>query len=111
MKGLKTLVILMGLLIVVGLGLVGYGVSRHRKGGEATAPDVGATSAAPGKAGYFASEVPVPHGAHLEQVTATGDRLILRFTGGEGEKGDRLILVDVHNGQVTGTVILVPESH
>jgi hypothetical protein len=108
MKGLKILVIFMGLLIVVGLGLVGYGVSRQRASGGLAALEVGATSAAPAKSGYFASEVPVPHGAHLEQVTATGDRLILRFTGADA---DRLILVDVHSGQVTGSVTLVPESH
>lgn len=108
MKGLKILVIFMGLLIVVGLGLVGYGVSRQRTSSSVASLEVGATNATPAKAGYFASEVPVPHGAHLEQVTATGDRLILRFAGGDA---DRLILVDVHSGQVTGSVTLVPESH
>jgi hypothetical protein len=103
MTGLKTLVISMGLLIVIGIGLVGYGLMRSR-----SAPQSGPESAAPAKAGYFASELPVPRGAKLAAVSSTNDRLVLHFVGGEA--GERILLLDAHSGQVTGSVTLIPES-
>lgn len=121
MTGLKALVIFMGLLIVVGLGLVGYGVSRsHGNVAPATSAAIAianqsnpaAASASigqPAQAVYFASEMPVPRGSKLASVTATSDRLILHFTG--ASEGDRLVLLDAHNGQVNGNVTLVPENH
>ena len=103
MKALKTLVIGMGLLIVIGIALVGYGLSRgapHEGGIAAERP-------APDAAGApFASEVPVPGSARLEQVTAAGDRLVLRLSG-----PDELILLDARTGRLAGTVKLVPELH
>jgi len=100
MAGLKTLVMAMGVLILVGIGLVGYGLTR----GKQAAP----TSAA-AQAGYFNSELPVPHGAKLVSVSATNDRVVLHFNA--GDNSDKILLVDAHNGQVTGTVTLLPESH
>jgi hypothetical protein len=103
MTGLKILVISMGFLIVIGIALVGYGLTHSRH----AAPSVAETVAAKGPAGYFSTELPVPRGGKLEQMAATGDRLVLRFTGGESE---RILLLDVHSGQLTGSVTLVPEQ-
>jgi hypothetical protein len=108
MKALKALVIGMGVLIVIGIALVGYGLTRSK-------PQPGATVAgshvqAPvseAKSGYFTSELPVPKGAHLEQLTASGDRLVLRFSSPDGE---RLVLLDSHTGQLAGTIALVPDN-
>ena len=97
MKALKALVISMGLLIVVGIALVGYALSRGKQTPAAT--DI--------KGGTFTSELPVPKGAKLEQVSAAGDRLVLRFSSPEGEK---LVLLDGHTGQLAGTISLVPET-
>lgn len=108
MKALKTLVIGMGLLIVIGIALVGYGLTRSKPQPGATVADTQARTAVPeAKSGYFTSELPVPKGAHLEQVTAAGDRLVLRFSSPEGE---RLVLLDARTGQLAGTVALVPEN-
>ncbi len=125
MKALKVLVIGMGTLIVVGLGLLGYGLYRntHRLSVPAAsnAPAVTAPSA-PVSAGagrpaalagpvgesYFSTELPVPAGSRFEQMTTAGDRIVLRFTGADG---DRLLVVDPHNGQIAGTVTLLPERH
>ena len=104
MNGLKTLVIGMGLLIVIGIGLIGYGLSRS--GHRADSTPTAVSAAAPG--GYFASELPVPHGAKLTAVTATSDRLVLHFSHPDG---DRILLLDAHSGQVTGSVTLTAESH
>jgi hypothetical protein len=105
MTGLKILVICMGLLIVIGIGLVGYGVTRNHHPGVA----LPAQTASPPQAGFFASDLPLPRGAKLTSVTATNDRIVLHFTGGEA--ADRILLLDAHSGQVTGSVTLVPESH
>jgi hypothetical protein len=103
MSGLKTLVVTMGLLIVVGLVLVGYGLTRGRQ-----APPPPPPSAAPAAAGYFASDLPVPRGAKLVAVSTAGDRIVLHFAGSDG---DKLLLLDAHSGQVTGTVNLVAEKN
>ena len=103
MKALKALVISMGLLIVVGIALVGYALSRGKQNPAPTAEN----SVTGGKGGYFTSELPVPKGARLEQVSAAGDRLVLRFSSPEGEK---LVLLDGRSGQLAGTISLVPEN-
>jgi len=93
MTGLKTLVISMGILIVIGIALVGYGLTRTRHAPEAVA------------AGSFTSEVQIPHGAKLISVNATADRVVVHFSGTDG---DKILLLDPHNGQLAGTVNLVP---
>ncbi len=104
MKALKTLVIGMGLLIVIGIGLVGFGLAR----GKHPATPVTESGATDIKSGFFTSELPVPRGAKLEQVTATGDRLVLRFSSAEG---DKLVLLDARSGQLAGTITLIPDTH
>lgn len=98
MKVLKTLVAGMGVLLVIGLGLVGWGISRNMNPSGAARPDAGST---------FTAEVMVPAGSRLDQMATAGDRIVLRFSGGDG---DRILVVDPHNGQVTGRITLVPES-
>jgi hypothetical protein len=93
MTGLKTLVISMGILILLGIGLVGYGLTRTHRPPE------------PITAAAFASDLPVPHGAKLVSVNATQDRVVLHFSASDG---DKILLLDPHNGQVMGSVNLVP---
>src|SRR5579859_5303737 len=79
MKALKILVISMGLLIVIGLGLVGYALTRKapRPGAVATP---GTTEVVLPSAMPFAFQYPVPKGSKLEQVLTTGDRVVLRYS-------------------------------
>lgn len=106
MKSLKALVIGMGLLIVVGLGLLGYGLYRNTM-------HVASTKAAvPGGTGeggntYFAVDVPVSAGNHLEQMAVAGERVILRFSGADGE---RILVLDPLTGRLAGTISLVPQK-
>lgn len=102
MKALKALVIGMGMLIVVGLALVGFGLYRNTVH-PAPAKGVGAEAGGP----YFSLEVPVASGSHLEQMAVAGDRVILRFSGAEGE---RILVLDPQTGHVTGTVSLIPQK-
>ena len=101
MKALKTLVILMGLLIVVGIGLVGYALSRGKQKPQMQEVTIEAREP-------FRATVPVPSGWKLEQVTASGNRIILRFSTPDG---DRLSLLDAETGLPAGTVTLVPAGH
>lgn len=120
MKALKGLVIGMGLLIVLGLGLLGYGMMRNASKASAqatptsvSAPVSGASVAKESgkdtakQGSYFSSEVSVAPGESLEQMTAIGDRLALRFNKG-GEQ--RIVVIDPATGQIGGTIALVPQA-
>jgi len=104
MKALKALVMVMALLLIGGLGLLGYGV---------------ATKVAPAKAGhgqpmpaavesgdFGAVEVPLPAGGHIEQMAVAGERVVLRV-GGAG--AERLIVLDPASGRVAGSFVLAPQ--
>ncbi len=104
MNALKALVIGMAVLIVIGIGLVGYGLMR----GKAVQPQPQTVTLPTMAEGTpFDVTLPLPHGARLEQVAATADRIVLRLTGPEG---DKLLLVDAHTGKLAGTVALVPDN-
>jgi hypothetical protein len=100
MKALKALVIGMALLIVVGIGLVGYGLMRGKQPAKPLVMVHGSDS--------FDVHLAVPPGAKLEQMATAGDRIVLRFSGPEG---DKLLLVDPLTGELAGTIALVPAAH
>jgi len=113
MKTLKILVAGMAVLIVIGLALLGWGMSRATSK-MAAAPQPQTVSALPvpptalaaaPSGGYFSADISLPPGSHLEQMSTTIDRVILRLTGPEG---DKLIVLDPANGHVTGTVSMTP---
>ena len=110
MKALKVLVIGMALLLIAGLGLVGYGIYRNSVKPTAAAIRSPApmTAVEAGSRSYFSVELPLPVGAKLEQMATVGDRLVLRLTG--EESGERILVVDPATGQVAGTISLVPQS-
>jgi hypothetical protein len=102
MKSLKILVIAMSVLIVIGLGLVGYGLSR-----KAPRPAPAAMPGPTETASFFATRYPLPAGTRLEQAFAAGDRVVLRLSGAQG---DKLVLLDSHTGQLAGTIDLTEEN-
>lgn len=113
MKTIKILVAVMALLIVVGLGLLAWGMSRaSSKLGQTQqsasvsalpVPAVAPPAAVPAQGGYFSADISLPPGSRLEQMSTTADRVILRLMGPDGE---RLIVLDPTNGRVAGTVTL-----
>ncbi len=106
MKALKALVIGMGLLLVVGLGLVGYGLMRNLPQKSAAQPFAAGASSAGGQ-GYFAVELPLAAGNHLEQMAVSGDKVLLRFSGSDG---DRIVVLDPQTGHLAGTITLIPQK-
>jgi len=105
-KAIKALVAFMGVLIVAGLGLLGYGLMTTKNGAKPRA----ATSAALSTVAvedFGAVTVPVPAGARVEQTLVAGERVVLRL-GGAG--GERILVLDPAAGTVAGSFVLVPEA-
>lgn len=102
MKAIKALVLFLGLLLVAGLGLLGYGLFAKK------APKAGASHIS---GGIVASEfgtmsVPVPAGSRIEQITSAGERIVVRLSGPGPE---RLLVIDPAQGRVSGSFVLTPE--
>ena len=108
MNLLKALVVGMGGLIAVGIAVLAWGLAHHWGRGEqgasisVAAPVSGSAAADPA---FSATDVAAPPGTHFEQMAATADRLLLRFSGLDGE---RIVVVDPRTGRVTGTISVAP---
>lgn len=112
MKALKALVIGMGVLIVLGIGLLGYGLSVKGFSLQKAAVPASHSVAlpgdpAPGDTGYFAVDLPIPSGSRLEQMAVAGNRVLLRLSGTDG---DRILVLDPATGHLAGTVTLVGQK-
>lgn len=100
MKAIKALVAVMTLLLVAGLGVLGWGLSNQA--GRMARP-----AAAVSTDGFGAVSVPLPAGARVGQALAVGDRLVLRLSGAGAE---RFIVLDPASGAVAGSFDLAPEA-
>ncbi len=105
MKAIKALVVFLGVLLLVGLGLLGYGLYSK-------APMKGTPSAASGRpastvvAEFGHLAVPIPAGYRIEQMLVAGERVVLRLSGGGPE---RILVLDPAQGKMTGGFALTPE--
>jgi hypothetical protein len=90
MAALKVLVGVMGVLIVLGVGAIVYGI--------ATRLDLSRPVA-------FEGKVQLPAGGRILDMTASGDRMVLRVATSDG--GERLIVVDLVHGRQLGVLDLV----
>lgn len=100
-KAIKALVAFMGILLVAGLAVLGWGLSntagktgKPRPAAVADGSDFGNVS------------VLVPAGSRIEQTLVVGDRLVLRLSGG----AERLLVIDPLAGTVAGSFVLTPEA-
>jgi len=104
MKALKALVIFMGMLLVVGLGVLGWGMSTTA--GRPHPPRAVAPAPAGEPAATFGDvEVGLPAGARVTQMEVAGERLVVRIVAGGRE---RVVVLDPVAGRVVGTFVLVP---
>lgn len=105
MRAIKGLVLFLGVLLLAGLGVLGYGL-YSKAPGKGT-PSAGASRAvAPAVAEFGQLAVPVPAGARIEQMVVAGDRVVLRLSGGGPE---RIVVLDPGLGKVAGGFVLTPE--
>ena len=111
MHAIKAVVALMGVLLLLGLGLLGYGLyvkSREiRQVGQvgATAPATSerAASVPAGVLDFGTIRLDLPPGAAIRQMAAAGDRIVLRVAAPDGE--ERLLVIDPARGRLTGTFL------
>jgi hypothetical protein len=89
MAALKVLVVAMGVLIVLGLAGLVWGLATRLDGSRAVAD----------------GRVELPPGAEIVDMTAAGDRLVLRVA--MPDASERLIVVDLARGRAVGGVDLV----
>lgn len=93
MQALKGLVIGMGILIVLGLALVAYGlVSRVSETGDAAT-------------GFGEVSLALPAGCSIAEARGHEGRLILRAEGPEERGCQQVIVVDMASGEILGRVL------
>jgi hypothetical protein len=105
MRAIKGLVLFLGVLLMAGLGVLGYGLysKAPMKGTPTAAASRGATSPV---AEFGQLAVPIPAGSRIEQMVVAGERVVLRLSGGGPE---RILVLDPGLGKVSGGFVLTPE--
>ncbi len=94
MRGLKTLVVGLGMLVVIGMGILAWGIYR-----KATDPDFRPFSQPAAKGASFGEvAVRVPEGCRIVEMRPQGERLYLRLDG--GAQCQRVVVVDTAGGTV-----------
>lgn len=109
MQGIKALVVILGLLIILSIGLLGYGFYR-----KATDPNFKLIEKKPAiekidlvPPGVFGEvRLPLPTGCNVLEVVPDGARLYLR-TGPAG-RCERVLTIDAASGRILGVFIVEP---
>ena len=104
MKAIKALVAFMGILLIAGLALLGWGLYSQagKLATKGKRPVVVSTQ------DFGAIAVPVPPGTRIEQTLVAAERVVLRLKDSVG--GERLVVLDPANGSVAGSFVLTPEA-
>ena len=106
MQPLKGLVIGMGVLIVIGMSLLVYGLVREF-GGEDDAPAATASDPASPRAATFGEiDVSLPAGCRIIEMQPAETRLFLRLEGAESCPG--ILVIDLASGSELGRINLRP---
>lgn len=95
MRGLKFLVIFLGVVILGGLVVLGVTIAS-RTSGQSTAEKP-----------FAAANVALPKGARIEETHTEGNRLILRVVLEGG--GERILILSLKDGALLGTIELERE--
>lgn len=108
MRALKTLVTVMAVIIVVGVGAVMWGVVRQvnkiAEPPETSPPLTGTSVVSDERSAWQNLALGQPEGTRIATVTNAGDLLILHvFTEAPG-RDERLLVIDPGNGTFLGTI-------
>jgi hypothetical protein len=101
MRGLKILVIVMGVMLVVGTAVLGFAIAYRLNHPRRTTPPA-ASSIVP--ANGMPRTVMLPSGAKILAVQSDGDRVMIRL--GLADGGEELMLVDWQTGKRLSTIDL-----
>jgi hypothetical protein len=94
MRGLKTLVIVMGVMLVVGVAALAVTIAvrlSHRAPG-------------PIPSAFTASPITLPHGAKIEMISNGPERIVLEVALADGSA--ELVVIDLATGQLAGIIPL-----
>ncbi len=105
-KVLKAVVTTLGLLIVLSLGIVAYGVARKFTGPPETAAVTAAATAVAQPAEFGDVRIDIPPGARLAVSETVGNRLLLHFDMADGSR--RIVVIDLASGRRLGTLLVAP---
>lgn len=92
MQALKFVVIGMGILIVLGLALVAYGLVTRVSKDDAGAQNIGDLS------------LNLPAGCTIAQVEASDGRLVVRADGPEERGCQQVFILDLSEGKIVGRI-------
>ncbi|MDH5556490.1 MAG: hypothetical protein OEZ03_04020 [Alphaproteobacteria bacterium] len=114
MQALKSLVIFLGVLIVIGMGVLAYGIMlkfekwQAKKDEEASPPSISAP--APVITGAWTGDlrVTVPAGARVSETIVADGRMIVRLS--LADDSQRFLIFDLGTGRQLGAIDLQPES-
>jgi Family of unknown function (DUF6476) len=95
MRGLKILVVVMGIILIVGFAVLVAAIAG-RMSRSGSPPTIARTLAG--------SAIDIPRGARIEAMTVGTDRLVVALTLPEG--GRQLVIVDLVTGARLGTIEL-----
>jgi hypothetical protein len=101
-RGLKTAVVIMGVLLIVGFIIV-FGTIIYR----VVAPGDEAGDAAAPRGVYGAVDVALPAGAAIVSTGVSGDRAVVRIRAGDGTES--LVVLDLRRGHELGRFRLTGE--
>jgi hypothetical protein len=95
MRALKILVVVMGVMLIAGVATLAVVIAgRVSRGGPGTA------SPQP----FAASQIELPKGARIENISAGGDRLVIDLVLPDGNR--QLVIIDLATGRRLGTIPL-----
>lgn len=115
MQALKALVIFLGVLIVVGMGILAYGIMlkfdewQARKEAEQQAVPAAAGTPVVAEVWTGELEVPVPAGASVAETVVAEGQMIVRLSLPDG--GQRYLIFDLGTGKQVGSIQLRPEGN
>jgi hypothetical protein len=98
LRALKTVVVVMGVMLVVGFAALVVVVAGRMSHNE--------PSAAAGRPFPKAAAIEIPRGARVEAMTAAPNRLILDLVLPDGER--QIVVLDLATGARLGTIELHP---
>lgn len=114
MQALKSLVIFLGLLIVIGMGILAYGIMvkfdewQARKDGEATPAPLAVTTPVVAEVWTDDLRVAVPAGARVVETVVADGRMIVRLS--LADDSQRYLIFDLGTGRRIGAIELQPDG-
>ena len=97
---LKALVIGMGILIVIGMAALGYGIYQ-----KATELDLGPEKTT-SQGGFSEKKLPIPPDCSVVEMKPDGPRLYLRL--GPERKCAKILIIDTKSGNIVGSLKTAP---